>query len=255
MFEITRDGSTDRPRKAAELIVEEIRRQIVAGELDPGDPLLSEAELMAEFSVSRPTLREALRLLEAEQLIYVLRGTQGGPRVRLPDTTSASRSVGLLLQLGGATMNDVWEARMLIEPPLVRKVAESHLPSDISKLRQCIQRHRERLHDAEGFSKATVEFHELVLTSAGNQTLRLIADILDEIFQRHAQQIVLEHRGVGDQLELNRATLRAHSRLVEIIESGDGDKAEAAWRRHLELTGRVMLKLRGATTVLDLYRS
>jgi GntR family transcriptional regulator, transcriptional repressor for pyruvate dehydrogenase complex len=256
MVEVTTVSSPEsRPQKSAEIIVEEIRRQIVSGELKPDDALMSETELTVEFNVSRPTLREALRILEAEQLIYVRRGAQGGARVRMPDATSASRSVGTLLQLAGTTMNDVWEARVLIEPPLARRLAERHRRSDLAALNQCLDEHRESLHDPEAFARSTARFHHLVLTRAGNQTLGLLAGILDEIFQRHAQAVVVEHRKTGDQLQLNQTTLRGHVRLVEIIESGDGEKAESAWRKHLELAGGVMLKRRGPNTIIDLYRS
>jgi DNA-binding FadR family transcriptional regulator len=238
--------------KTAELAAGRIRRQIVVGELKEGEALPSETALMAEFNISRPTLREAFRILEAERLIYVLRGGQGGARVRFPDPSTASRPVGMLLQLGGTTLNDVWEARMLIEPPLARRVAERGDRADLKELRRNIQRHHETLSDPEAFSRATVEFHDLVLKSAKNQTLHLLAEILDEIFHRHAQRVLDEHRPLGDQPELNKTTLRAHARLVALIEAGDGNKVESAWRRHLELAGGVMLKMCGPTTVIDL---
>ncbi len=67
----------------------ELRRRIVSGELEVGgDPLPSEGKLMSQFGVSRPTLREAFRILESEQLIRVLRGARGGARVLKPDPAS-----------------------------------------------------------------------------------------------------------------------------------------------------------------------
>ncbi|MBN9593367.1 MAG: FadR family transcriptional regulator, partial [Alphaproteobacteria bacterium] len=70
--------------KAAELIADVIRRQIVVGELKEGEPLPAEALLMAQFKVSRPTLREAFRILETDGLIQVRRVAGGGARARLP---------------------------------------------------------------------------------------------------------------------------------------------------------------------------
>ena len=76
--------------KAGELVAAQLRRQIVTGELSPGDPLPSEAALMDKYGVSRPTLREAFRILESESIIRVLRGAHGGARVLAPSTEVAA---------------------------------------------------------------------------------------------------------------------------------------------------------------------
>jgi DNA-binding FadR family transcriptional regulator len=101
--------------KMAELISESLRRQIVQGELNEGDALPSETALMEQFGVSRPTLREAFRVLESEALIEIRRGAHGGARVKGPDSTVAARYVGFILEHAGATLRDVFDARSLIE--------------------------------------------------------------------------------------------------------------------------------------------
>ena len=106
-----------RAPKTAELIASLYRRQIVRGELNPGDTLPSEQHLMTQFGVSRPTLREAFRILEAEDLISVKRGSRGGARVTQPSLAVAARYVGLLLQVQDTTIADVYEARMVLERP------------------------------------------------------------------------------------------------------------------------------------------
>ena len=89
---------------------------------------------MEQFGVSRPTLREAFRILEAETLISVRRGSRGGARVVAPDASVAARYVGLLLQMQGATINDVYEARMISEPPCARLLALRRTDEDLEKL-------------------------------------------------------------------------------------------------------------------------
>ena len=110
-------GQVVRAPKTAELIATLYRRQIVRSELRPGDTLPSEQQLMEQFGVSRPTLREAFRILEAEDLISVKRGSRGGARVTQPSLSVAARYVGLLLQVQGTTIADVYEARMVLERP------------------------------------------------------------------------------------------------------------------------------------------
>src|SRR5215207_11088599 len=104
----------------AEIIVERLRRQIVRGELAEGETLPSEQELQARFGVSRPTLREAFRVLESESLITVRRGAHGGARVSAPDSDVAARYAGLILEYRGATLGDIYRAAALIEPPCAR---------------------------------------------------------------------------------------------------------------------------------------
>src|ERR1700716_2870485 len=83
--------------KAAELVASTLRRQIVKGELATGEVLPSETELMEFYGISRPTLREALRVLEAERLIIVQRGSHGGARIQAPDGDVAARFAALVL--------------------------------------------------------------------------------------------------------------------------------------------------------------
>ena len=92
-----------RAPKTAELIAARLRGQIVRGELRPGSRLPPEAELQEQFGVSRPTLREAFRILEAESLLTVRGGARGGAQVVTPDLSVAARHVGSLPQVSGTT--------------------------------------------------------------------------------------------------------------------------------------------------------
>ena len=74
---------------------------VVEGQLKEGDYLPNEAELMTHFGVSRPTLREAVRVLESERLVEVRRGSRTGARVRVPGPEIVARPAGLLLELSG----------------------------------------------------------------------------------------------------------------------------------------------------------
>ena len=239
--------------KTAELIANTIRRWIVQGDLQENDALPSETELLQQFQVSRPTIREAFRILESESLIYVRRGAGGGARVQIPDEAVAGRSVGLLLQLRGTTLADIWAARLLIEPPLAGQLARSHTDDALAQLQESIDAHRGNLLNPTAFALATAHFHYLVTTLAGNQTLALLAGLLDEIFQLHATRVATDRSPDLDHAQLNKTTLRAHAKLVNLIEAGEATQAEAFWKRHLESSGTVMLGEHGASTVVDLY--
>src|SRR3977135_568307 len=85
-------------REKPEQIADELRSLIVSGELSEGDSLGREPELVERFGVSRPSLREALRILETEGLVTVVRGVRGGVVVHEPDGKTAARSAAVLLQ-------------------------------------------------------------------------------------------------------------------------------------------------------------
>ena len=122
-------GQRIRVPKTAELVAAELRRKIVRGELAEGDALASEAALMAEFAVSRPTLREAFRVLESESLISIRRGARGGARVQLPNGNVAASYAGLVLEYRGTTLQDVYDARTYIEAPCAALLAKRRTTS------------------------------------------------------------------------------------------------------------------------------
>src|SRR5256885_904199 len=100
----------------AQLVAPHLPHPNLPGPLVEGDSLPPEAELMAEFGVSRPTLREAFRVLESESLITIRRGARGGARVHGISPTTAARYAGLLLQARGTTIADVYQCRIILEP-------------------------------------------------------------------------------------------------------------------------------------------
>src|SRR2546423_7538155 len=146
--EISAVGATLRVPKMAELVSQRLRQRIVRAELAEGDALPSEAELMAQFGVSRPTLREAFRVLESEGLITVRRGARGGARVQIPNGDIAARYAGLVLEFRGTTLEDVYDARTIIEPPCAALLARQRTQADLTRLRAAHDTAREHLDDA-----------------------------------------------------------------------------------------------------------
>src|SRR5919106_1712745 len=123
-----------RSPKTAELVAGTLRRMVVDGQLKDGDFLPNEAELMAHFGVSRPTLREGIRVLESDRLVEVRRGSRTGARVRVPGPEIVARPAGLLLEVSGATIGDVLIARSGIEPLAARLLAQDGSADDFDEL-------------------------------------------------------------------------------------------------------------------------
>ena len=226
----------ERAREKPELIAELLRSRIVNEKLADGASLGRVADLVAEYGVTRSSLREALRILEGEGLVAVARGPGGGVQVRQPDARGTARNVALLLQFRDTSLRDVQDARIIIEPVVVRILASRrHRRASATELRGLIATQR-ALDDIVEFGRANAAFHNRIISLAGNQTLSIMADVLNEIVER-AIAALGESRGILS-AAARRRSLRSQEHLVELIEAGAAEEAESHWRRHLENAAR-----------------
>jgi DNA-binding FadR family transcriptional regulator len=240
--------------KASELVAGELRRQIVRGGLSEGDALPPEAELMEHFGVSRPTLREAFRILESERLISVRRGARGGARVNLPEIGVAAQYAGLLLQVRGATLSDVYAARLIVEPPMAGRLAQRRTKREIGLLEEVLEAEQADLgKNPAAMAVHFARFHQLIVEGAGNITLGVLAGMLASIVEKHLMVEITSKRVSSEQEADNRRAYRAHRKLVELVKDKDSAGAESFWRRHMEIAGEILLREYGATTVVDLF--
>src|SRR4249920_1515541 len=218
-------GQVVRAPKTAELIATLYRRQIVRGELRPGDTLPSEQQLMGQFGVSRPTLREAFRILEAEDLISVKRGSRGGARVTRPSLSVAARYVGLLLQVQGTTIADVYEARMVLEPACARLLARRRTKQDLADLTACIE---ELAPEPALWSRQAARFHELIMQRSGSKTLAVQGGVLQDIVATHLAMALSRDRAGDDELANFRLNVRSYEKLVALVDKRDGRRTALA---------------------------
>lgn len=235
--------------KAAALVAAHLRRRIVRGELAEGEALPNETELMGWFSVSRPTLREALRILESESLISVKRGARGGARVTRPDVGVTARHAALILQLEGTTLEDVFEARAIIEPAAVRLIAKRQPEGALATLRACHEEERRVIGDPVAYPLAAARFHEQIIELAGNHTLTLLALVTLEIVAAHNQATfaaIEQPQPIFDEADLH------HSKLLDLIEAGDAEAAAEFWQYHLEGAATIAVKSLGPHKRVDL---
>jgi GntR family transcriptional regulator, transcriptional repressor for pyruvate dehydrogenase complex len=238
--------------KTAELVASHLRRQIVRGELKEGDALPPESALMEHFGVSRPTLREAFRVLESEALISVRRGARGGARVHAPDGDVAARYAGLVLQFRGATLADVYAARQALE--LAALSALAHRRSDA--VLKPMQVNLEECEAADGDPARVVllqeQFHRLLVEAAGNQTLTIFEEMIHHIIELHGSVYVAKHFAEPDATRTARVGTRAHHRFLELLIERRHDEAAELWERHLVEAADVVLRGADAKTVLEL---
>jgi GntR family transcriptional repressor for pyruvate dehydrogenase complex len=219
--------------RAAMLVAAHLRRQIVEGEIQDGDDLPSEAVLMKQFGVSRPTLREALRILESEDLLTVRRGSLGGFRVHAPNPKVAAQFAGRVLQHRGATVADIRQARLMLEPQCAKLLAEHRTKSDLARLRECLDAGADQVH-SNGVAPLSshLAFHELIVELSGNETLTLMSSMLRHILRDNDHGSRTDVDRPRDKRRIRHAQ-KEHQQLVDLIEKRDGERAEQLWTRHL----------------------
>jgi DNA-binding FadR family transcriptional regulator len=240
--------------KAAERVAGRIRRAVVTGELRDGQSLPPEAKLMVEFGVSRPTVREAIRILESHGLVTVSRGPRGGPRVVRPDAGIVASAAAIALQTRGATFKDLYDVRTLIEPHAARLAAQNRPQAAAQALRRHVEHELASVDDVVGAVRAIADFHDLLLEQCGNGVLATLAIALKDVFEKAllAAQRTMKPTPAADQVATLRYGLRSHMKLVELIAAGEAAAAEAHWAAHMDKAGRIWLRSVGSTRVIDL---
>lgn len=240
--------------KASEIVADHFRAQIVRGELREGDFLPPEGQLIASLGISRPTLREALRIIEAEKLISVVRGSRTGARVHKPQIQSVSRYAGYVLQAHGTTIADVFEVRIAIEPYVVRQLALKKNKKGIARLREEIERMTVLANDARfiEFMTGVAEFHRILVEVAGNRTLHFMTQMIQHVLERSQIEI---YKRTAQPKELQRKSalfgVRSFTKLVDLIEAGDADGAAEHWVLHLNNANRRWLSGSDGEQVVD----
>jgi DNA-binding FadR family transcriptional regulator len=239
--------------KAAELVAAKVRRQIVNGELPEGTVLPPEADLVARYGVSRPTLREAFRILESELLITVRRGVKGGALVQTPSIDVAARSAQALLQYRGATLSDVHQARIMLEPQAAAILAERRDADALGTLVAAHAQERAATTDDE-VRLLGGDFHRIVVELAGNRTMTLLSAMVQQIIDlQTARRQLSEATGKAPRRH-RRQGFADHERLIELVSAGAANEAERFWRQHLERVKGWLLEEVDAETVLELVQ-
>jgi GntR family transcriptional regulator, transcriptional repressor for pyruvate dehydrogenase complex len=234
-------------REKPELIADELRARILGKEFDDGEVLGRELELVARFGVSRPCLREALRILETEGLVTVVRGSRGGVTVHVPDRSVTARMAAMFLQARGVPLADVHAARVEIEPAAARKLAnDADRRAALEVLGNLVAAQEGLVDDAAAFGPANASFHHTLVALAGNRTLAIVTEVLDEVIDRTVGVAAL---AVAQPAELRRRAIRSQRELLQYLEAGDAEGAERHWKRHLEAAGSVVLGTRSSDVV------
>jgi len=215
-----------------EEITEQIKDAILDGHLKPGERLPSERDLCEMFGVGRPTVREALRVLDNMGLIEIGPGVKGST-VKDVDITQYMDAVrenfSHLIKVNEETIRDLWEVRKFIELGISLTAADRATRQDFDKLRECIQRMEACGSDIRAYFQIAVEFHKYMAKATQNKIFYILWGMFQDILLKGYMPNLeaLFPQGPSRLLESNKALLKA-------IESGDPDKIKDAMELHAE---------------------
>ena len=211
-------------------IAKSIRDAILAGRLQVDERLPTEEELAQKFSVSRPTIREALKRLAAQNLIRSRRGPSGGTFVKRPSEeesrSSLANAVALLVSMGTFGLDDIADARRELETICCRLAAQGRHESHLAAMAVELEIQKDRgISDVE-FCASDVRFHRALVDATQNPVLRFVMVSVVEALQPIANMVVYRFR--------ERALIvNQHQRLYEAIRARDSDAAETVFAEQM----------------------
>jgi GntR family transcriptional regulator, transcriptional repressor for pyruvate dehydrogenase complex len=230
---VTASGERFRsPRRgASEQVAFEIRRYLSTRDLRPGERLGTEQELAAEFGVSRPTLREGLRLLASSHLIRATQGPGGGIFVESTQSEgmrrNVSESIAVMLETDDISLSELVEARISLEVPLAGLAAQHATEATAAELLAAIAEAEGNHPAADAFRAADTHFHRVIASAARNELLRAFTSWTLDVLQPSLIDTI------GDSID-GDAILDQHRVIQRAIRLRQPAAAQRAMRRHLE---------------------
>jgi DNA-binding FadR family transcriptional regulator len=226
------DGSGP-PQRIAAAVSNEIRARIAEGRLADGDRLPPLAELATEFAISRPTLREALRILEMESLLVVRAGDRAGPQVRHPSTQTAAQLAGTVLEARQVTLADHFHAARLFEPAMMELAASRIDQPSLTRLRTLAAEMAAARDDMPRFSEAWRRAAGLAFGATANPALAVVAEIMQWVRQgtRPAVNVASDDPWAATTHQL----VPLFAELVEDLAARDPIRARQRWAALLDV--------------------
>lgn len=216
-------------RKLSDEVFARLKRMITSGELNPGDEMPSERELMERFGVGRPAIREAMQALANMGLVVI----SHGERAKVLELTAKTimRQVDLtakiMLSQSSDSLEHLKSARIFFERGMAREAAAKATKQDIGDLRQILERQRQYLGQAEPFISADMEFHTRIAQISGNPIFIAVSEaLLAWLKEYHTDMLIWTGK--------EKFTLVEHEEILNCLAANDAEAAEQTMLKHLE---------------------
>ncbi|MFG1946798.1 FadR/GntR family transcriptional regulator [Nonomuraea sp. NPDC048826] len=209
--------------RAYERIVEQIENAVETGALTPGQRLPSERELMAQFSVSRSTVREALRVLQARGLVQSRPGDPNGAEVQPFSPAALHKSMTTLARVDELSLGELVQFRMVLDASANLLAARLRTDEQLAEMDTAIERMRKAAEVSyDEFSAADVAFHDAVARASRNKLIQISTDVVRSIV---VGLIAGKIASSDDRVALMRRSIRHHEEVLAAVRAGDGPLA------------------------------
>jgi DNA-binding FadR family transcriptional regulator len=214
------------PKSKAEMVAQRLLDKIIASGLEPGTSFATEAELLTQFNVSRPTLRESLRILESQGVLDLRPGPGGGIIVRQPSIEMLAHGLSVFLRLHHVPFIAVLKTRIAIEPPLAAEAAINGTDEDFEELAASIERMTSMRGDQEAFIEENRVFHSIIARASGNEVLETFWATISIL--AHGEQ-----HGVRYSFGNQDHVIKAHRAILDACRKRDPKAASARMAAHV----------------------
>lgn len=222
--------------KSCDVLAERLRGQILAGTLPEGAALPTERELVEATGLGRGSVREALRILQAQGLLRTRAGRYGGSVVSRPSDALLASHIGMFAKGHGVSLRALVEARQALEPMVARLAARHRTDDDLKLLKQIAARlDAAAVDNVPAFLLENANWHSALAAASHNDLLRAFTGSISDLMLEASR---LEHFASP---EVRSLVSHAHRRILAAIEAGDEAAAHSRAERDLQAYARHLL--------------
>lgn len=222
-------------KRASEAIYEQVKELIVSGALKPGDRLPSERNMLDMFQRSRPTIREALRMLERSGYIRTVPGSNGAI-VQEPSNANVQQTMEDAMQLGQISLAEMSEYRKISEAATVAWAAQRNTPQELEALAQTVHQMSLCIDDYEKFVDMDSQFHGLLAAAAKNQVSVAMNETLSKLNRSFVKDKMATLSPSGRK-KMCQKVQSMHETILAAVQAHDEAGARKAMAQHLEAFG------------------
>lgn len=228
-----------RRRKLSEDILDRLIDAISSHRFPPGSKLPSERELMAMMGVGRPAIREAMQSLHQMGLIIISHGERARVVNPTPDVIieQISSAMVTMLATNARGLEDLKEARLLLESALVRMATRKATAQDLQRLQASLRTLHEARGDHQAFVGADMAFHGIIAEMSGNSMIAAVCKGVLDWLSRFKRDLVSVPGA-------ERVTIQEHERIYKSIAGGDAEGAATQMTEHITRANNLYLQLR-----------
>ncbi|MGW1347622.1 FadR/GntR family transcriptional regulator, partial [Kribbella sp. NPDC002412] len=218
------------PVRAYQRIVEQVEEALIRGDLAPGQRLPSERELVAQFEVSRSTVREALRVLESNGVVRSRPGDPNGPEI-LPFSQAALRKQMVrLARVDELTLSELIGFRMIMDGAAIQVASRLRTPEQLAEMEETLVAMRAAIDvDFAAFSEADLAFHDVIAQISRNSLIQTCNEVVRGVVLSLISDKIAH---AGNSRALMLESLQHHAEVVDAIRAGNGHAAARIARQN-----------------------